>query len=124
MNEEITLIRRRAVMSRALLRTSSRLGLSRERLARATGLRLAEIASLENEAGELDPLDPRWNAFVQLVRLCWVLDVVAAGDEATMRDWMHGYNRDLKAVPADLIGAERGLDEAIHYLETHGPTRH
>ena len=124
MNEEITLIRRRAVMSRALLRTSSRLGLSRERLARATGLRLAEIASLENEAGELDPLDPRWNAFVQLVRLCWVLDVVAAGDEATMRDWMHGYNRDLKAVPADLIGAERGLDEAISYLETHGPTRH
>ena len=66
----------------------------------------------------------RWDAFVQLVRLCWVLDVVAAGDEATMRDWMHGYNRDLKAVPADLIGAERGLDEAISYLETHGPTRH
>ena len=124
MNEEITLVRRRAVMSRALLRTSNRLGLSRERLARATGLRLAEIASLENEAGELDPMDPRWDAFVQLVRLCWVLDVVAAGDAATMRDWMHGYNRDLKAVPADLIGAERGLDEAISYLETHGPTRH
>ena len=124
MNEEITLIRRRAVMSRALIRTSNRLGLSRERLARATGLRLAEIASLENESGELDPMDPRWDAFVQLVRLCWVLDVVAAGDEATMRDWMHGYNADLRAVPADLIGAERGLDEAIRYLETHGPTRH
>ena len=124
MNEEITLIRRRAVMSRALIRTSNRLGLSRERLARATGLRLAEIASLEIESGELDPMDPRWDAFVQLVRLCWVLDVVAAGDEATMRDWMHGYNADLRAVPADLIGAERGLDEAIRYLETHGPTRH
>jgi hypothetical protein len=124
MTEEITLVRRRAVMSRALLRTSNRLGLSRERLARATGLRLAEIASLENEAGELDPADPRWDAFVQLVRLCWVLDVVASGDEATMRDWMHGYNPDLKAVPADLIGAERGLDEAIRYLEAHGPTRH
>ncbi|MEX0900358.1 MAG: hypothetical protein WD081_06665 [Gammaproteobacteria bacterium] len=119
MNEDITQIRRRAVMSRALLRTTSRLGLSRERLASATGLRLAEIASLENEAGELDPADPRWNAFVELVRLCWILDVVSAGDDAAMRDWMHCYNRDLNAVPADFIAGERGLSEAIRYLEAH-----
>ena len=119
MNENITLIRRRAVMSRALLRTTNRLGLSRERLASATGLRLAEIASLENEAGELDPADPRWEAFVQLVRLGWILDVVSAGDDASMREWMHCYNPDLNAVPADLIAGERGLTEAIRYLETH-----
>jgi hypothetical protein len=119
MNENITQIRRRAVMSRALLRTTNRLGLSRERLASATGLRLAEIASLENEAGELDPADPRWDAFVQLVRLGWILDVVSAGDDASMREWMHCYNRDLNAVPADLIAGERGLTEAIRYLETH-----
>lgn len=119
MDENITLIRRRAVMSRALLRTSHRLGLSRQRLASATGLRLAEIASLENEAGELDPADPRWDAFVQLVRLCWILDVVSSGDDARMRDWMHCYNPELKAVPADLIAGERGLTETIRYLETH-----
>ena len=121
---EITLMRRRAVMSRALLRTSTKLGLTRERLARVTGLRMAEIVSLESEDAELDPADPRWDAFVQLVRLCWILDVVSLGDESAMRAWMLAYNRDLNAVPAELICAERGLDEAIKYLEANDPTRH
>lgn len=124
MNDDTTQVKRRAVMSRALLRSTQRLGLSRQRVASATGLRPAEIAALEAEDGELDPVDPRWNLFVQLVRLCWVLDAIAAGDDEAMRAWMLNYNPDLHAVPAELIGAERGLDETIEYLQAHGITRH
>lgn len=115
MDDDVTLIRRRAVMTRALLRSAARLGLSRDQLAAATGLGLAEITALSRDELRLDPADPRWNACVELVKVYRALDEVAAGDPAEVRAWMLGFCDELGGVPAELIAGR--LEVVAGHLE-------
>ncbi|MCA1798150.1 MAG: hypothetical protein LC632_01490 [Xanthomonadaceae bacterium] len=117
MNEDATTIRRRAVMTRALLRSAARLGLRREQLAAATGLALHEIAAFDCDARRLDPDDPRWGDCVLLIRLCKALEEFAAGDPVAMRTWMLEFNDDLQDVPAGMLGRPRQLADLVTYLE-------
>lgn len=117
MNEDVTMIRRRAVMTRALLRASARLGLRREQLAAATGLTLQEIAAFDCDAQRLDPADPRWGDCVLLIRLCKALEEFAAGDPVAMRTWMLEFNEDLRDVPAGMLARPRQLAEVVAHLE-------
>jgi hypothetical protein len=114
---DVTYIRRRAVMTRAMLSAASRLGLTREQLAAATGLGLGEITALTRDELHLDPDDPRWHDCVQLVRLYRAVEALKASDPGEIKAWMRGYCRDLRAVPAQMIGEPGGLESAIAHLE-------
>lgn len=116
--DDITLIRRRAVMTRALLRSAERLGLTREQLALATGLGLAEITALSRDELRLDPTDPRWDACVRVVQTYRALDVRAAGDPGEVKAWMLGFCEALGGVPAEIVGRNGRLAEVLAYLES------
>lgn len=115
-NIDITLARRREIMTRALLRAADRLAIGRERLAQVTGLGLNEIAALRQGTLKLDPNDKRWETCVLLVRLCGALHEGMGGDDAAMKEWMAGYCEALDAVPAVML-TEGRLKDLVHHLE-------
>jgi hypothetical protein len=117
MDGDVTLIRRRAVMTRALLRVADRFALDAAQLGAITGLSLAEIAAMRRGQLHLDPVDARWNVCVQLVQLHRRLDEVLAGDHAAVVGWMQTYNATLGGVPAELVRDEARMAAVIDHLK-------
>jgi hypothetical protein len=90
------------VVTRAVLRAGSRLGLTNRAIGRIIGL-----------AGS----DKSFELAVLLVRLFRSLDAIVGGDEATARSWLRSENAVLGAQPIEKIQTISGLVDVIAYLD-------
>lgn len=106
-----------AVLTKAVLRATSLLGLSNAALARVLGVSEASVSRLGTGARAIDPESKEGELALLLVRVYRSLDALVGTDEVQRRAWMGGYNRALNGRPRDLIQRADGLVAVVSYLD-------
>ncbi|WP_026280458.1 MULTISPECIES: antitoxin Xre/MbcA/ParS toxin-binding domain-containing protein [unclassified Thioalkalivibrio] len=110
---------RKVVLTRAVAQAAARLGMKQSELARALGLSPATISRMYAGDYFLDERTKHWEIAALLVRLYRGLDAITAGDERSLRAWMHNPNTDLHDVPGDLVSNVAGLARVVEYVDAH-----
>ena len=110
---------RQVVLTRAVARAAERLGMKQSELARALGLSPATISRMYAGGYFLDERTKNWELAALLVRLYRGLDAITAGDERSLRAWMHNPNTELHDVPGHLVGNVAGLARVVEYVDAH-----
>lgn len=106
-----------AVLSKAFLRASERLGLTQKEQAHILGLSAASLSRLARGAREVDVAGKEGELALLLVRLYRSLDPLNGGDEAKNREWLHAENHHLGGKPSELIRSIQGLVYVVEYLD-------
>ncbi len=106
-----------AILSKAFLRASERLGLTQKDQARILGLSAASLSRLARGAREVDVDGKEGELALLLVRLYRSLDALIGGDEAKNREWLHSENHHLGGKPSELIRSIQGLVHVVEYLD-------
>ncbi|MCC5793643.1 MAG: DUF2384 domain-containing protein [Chromatiales bacterium] len=105
-----------AVLTKAVIRAATQLGLSRALLARILGVSPATVTRLYSGEYQLDERRKEWEFALLFVRAFRSLDSIV-GDEHTARQWLNSENRALNARPVDLLRQAEGLVRVVHYLD-------
>lgn len=108
---------RGAVMSKAVIRTADRLGLSGKQLAPVIGLSEAQISRLKNGKYTLDGESKSFELAALLVRVFRSLDTITGSDEPANQAWLRNHNTALAARPIDKIQSITGLLDVLAYLD-------
>ena len=106
-----------AVVTKAVLRATGRLGLSNRVLAGVLGLSEATISRMGSGAYSLTPGDKPFELAVLFLRLFRSLDAIVGGDQSTARAWLQNENTALGAAPVTLIPSVAGLVNVVAYLD-------
>jgi len=106
-----------AVLTKAVLRSTTLLGLPSAILARVLGVSEASISRLVTGARTIDPESKEGELALILVRAYRSLDALVGTDDAQRKAWMEGYNRALNGRPKDLIQRADGLVAVVSYLD-------
>jgi hypothetical protein len=106
-----------AVMTKAVLRAATRLGVSNKALAGIIGLSEASVSRMGSGTYTLAPGDKAFDLAVLFVRLFRALDAIVHGDEAVARAWLRNENAALGGEPLTLIQSVPGLVHAVSYLD-------
>ena len=106
-----------AVVTKAVLRATRRLGLSNRVLAGVLGLSEATISRMGSGAYSLAPGDKPFELAVLFLRLFRSLDAIVGGDQSTSRAWLQNENTALGAAPVSLIPTVAGLVNVVAYLD-------
>lgn len=106
-----------AVLSKAFLRASERLGLTQKDQAHILGLSAASLSRLARGAREVDVDGKEGELALLLVRLYRSLDPLTGGDEAKNREWLHAENHHLGGKPSELMRSIQGLVHVVEYLD-------
>jgi len=106
-----------AVMTKAVLRAATRLGVSNKALAGIIGLSEASVSRMGSGTYTLALGDKAFDLAVLFVRLFRALDAIVHGDEAVARAWLRNENAALGGEPLTLIQSVPGLVHAVSYLD-------
>lgn len=106
-----------AVLSKAFLRASDKLGLSQKDQAQILGLSAASLSRLARGERSIDVNDKEGELALLLVRLYRSLDALTGGDESKSRDWLSAENHHLGGKPSQLIRSIQGLVHVVEYLD-------
>ncbi|MCP3981550.1 MAG: XRE family transcriptional regulator [bacterium] len=104
------------ILSRAVTRAASGLGLSQKDVAATVGVSEATVSRLARGRG-IDPTSKEGELAVLLVRLYRSLDAMVGGDEEQARRWMQAENYHLAGMPSSLVRSVTGLVRVIEYLD-------
>lgn len=107
----------RAVLSKAFLRASERLGLTQKDQAHILGLSAASLSRLARGEREVDVDGKEGELALFLVRLYRSLDALTGGDETKNREWLHAENHHLSGKPSELMRSIQGLVYVVEYLD-------
>ena len=107
------------ILSKAVIRSAERLGISRTLLAKVLGVSPASVTRLYICEYKLDERRKEWEFALLFVRMFRLLDSIV-GNEAAARKWMNSENRVLNCKPIDLICEMEGLVRVINYLNISG----
>lgn len=107
----------RDVLSKAVVRSAERLGLSGRELAATLGLSPASVSRLMRGDYTLDPKHKSWELATLLVRLVRGLDTITADDEQAARAWFDHYNKHLQVVPREHVASVEGLVDTLAYVD-------
>ena len=106
-----------AVLTKAVVRAATLLGLSQRELAGILGMSDATASRLFADKYRLSPQRPKeWELARLFVRLFRSLDALW-GHEETGRAWLKTYNTALGATPLELIRTATGLVRVVDYLD-------
>lgn len=106
------------VMSKAVVRAASLLGLNQREVADMLGVSIATASRLFAGTYHLSPQRAKeWELARLFVRLFRSLDTLWGHGDAA-RDWLGSHNLALSARPADLIGSVEGLVRVVAYLDS------
>jgi uncharacterized protein (DUF2384 family) len=106
------------VMSKAVVRAASLLGLNQREVADVLGVSVATASRLFAGTYRLSPQRPKeWELARLFVRLFRSLNTLWGHGE-TARNWLGSHNLALSARPADLIGSVEGLVRVVAYLDS------
>jgi hypothetical protein len=106
-----------AVVTKAVLQSAGRLGVSNRRLGRIIGLSEASISRMARGSFELAQDEKPFELGLLFVRLFRSLDAIVGGDEAVARAWMRNDNLALGGSPLSLIETVPGLVNVLAYLD-------
>lgn len=107
----------RQVLTSAVLRAATLLGLNQARVADILGLSAATISRMANGTYALDADKKEWELAALFVRLFRSLDSLVGSNDEAARAWLNGDNRGLGGKPVNLIRSAEGLVRAVHYLD-------
>lgn len=107
------------VLTKALLRASSRLGLTDKALAKTIGVSAATVSRLRAGRAVLRPGHKPFELAVLFLRLHHSLDAMVGGDDAAAGAWLRGRNTRLDAEPRALLQTVSGLMNVLQYLDAH-----
>ena len=106
-----------AVVSKAFLRTSEKLGLTQKEQAQILGLSAASLSRLCRGERSIDVGGKEGELALLFVRLYRSLDALTGGDEAKSRDWLRAQNHHLGGEPIALVRSIEGLVHVVEYLD-------
>jgi hypothetical protein len=106
-----------AVVTKAVLRSASRLGVSNKALAGIIGLSEASVSRMGSGTYTLAPGDKAFELAVLFVRLFRALDAIVHGDDAVAHAWLRNENTALGGRPLTIIQSIPGLVHAVAYLD-------
>jgi transcriptional regulator with XRE-family HTH domain len=108
--------REAAVLTKATIRASERLGISQKVLSNVIGVSETVVSRMKN--GEYTIARGKSFELAALfIRLYRSLDAIVGGDEAAARKWIRSDNIALRGAPIDLIQKVYGLTHVIQYLD-------
>lgn len=105
-----------AVLTKAVLRASERLGLQQKDLAPVLGVSAASLSRL-SRGRVIRPGTKEGELAVLVVRLFRSLEALVGGDEQAARRWLAADNEHLGGVPAEQIRTVTGLVHVVEYLD-------
>jgi hypothetical protein len=106
-----------AILGKALLRASDRLGVSQKELAAVVGLSAATVSRLASGAFALDPETKSGELALLFLRVYRGLDALVGGDDTKARAWFHAENDHVGGVPAERVRTVEGLTDVARYLD-------
>ena len=107
-----------AVVTKAVLRAASRLGLSNRVLASVIGVSEATVSRMGSGTYHLAPDSKPFELAVLLVRLFRGVDAIVGGDAEVARRWLNNDNTALGGAPISLISSIAGLVNVVAYLDS------
>jgi len=106
-----------AVLTKAVVRAATLLGLTQRELAAILGLSEATVSRLRTDKYRLSPQRPKeWELARLFVRLFRSLDALWGHDDVA-RIWLASPNLGLAARPRDLLSSVEGLVRVVGYLD-------
>jgi hypothetical protein len=105
-----------AVLAKAVLSASARLGIRNRTLAVILGSSEASISRLQHGRG-LDPASKEGELALLFLRAYRGLDALVGGDDAKAQAWLRAPNDHLGGVPAERIQTVVGLVDVVQYLD-------
>jgi DNA-binding XRE family transcriptional regulator len=105
-----------AVLSRALIRAASALGLSQKDLAPIVGVSAATMSRIAAGQG-LAPSSKQGELALLLIRVFRSLDALLGGKENDVLAWFGAPNAHLGGVPAARVRTVEGLIHVAEYLD-------
>ena len=105
------------VVSKAVLRSAERLGVSNRLLGRIVGLSEASVSRMARGQFRLAPDDKPFQLSLLFIRLFRSLDSLVGGDETTARAWLRNENLALGGRPIAMIETVSGLVDVLAYLD-------
>lgn len=106
-----------AVLTKAVLRAATHLGLTNKALSPVIGLSEATLSRMRTGDYELQPGHKSFELGVLFVRFYRSLDAIVGGDDAVAAAWLRNSNTALGAEPLALIKTVSGLANVIQYLD-------
>lgn len=116
-DHESVFLSRQTVLSKALCRAASYMGISNAETARIIGVSEPTVSRLRNGKYELRDGTKPFELAQYLVRLFRGLDAIAGGDDETTRSWLRSENAVLKGVPVELMKKISGLTAVVSYVD-------
>jgi hypothetical protein len=113
----ITISPEAAVVTKAVLRAATRLGMTSSSLAKVIGVSDSTVSRMRSGEYALQRGQKAFDLALLLVRLYRSLDAIVGGDDAVASAWLRNPNTALDAKPLALIQTVSGLMNVIHYLE-------
>lgn len=108
---------RAGVLTTALLRAGTHLGVTQAALAEIIGVSPATVSRMAAGSYRLDPRKKEWEFAALFVRLFRSLDSIVGANDQTARAWLGSENRGLNGIPAELIRRAEGLIRVVQYLD-------
>lgn len=105
------------VVTKAVLRSADRLGLTAKTLALVLGISAPTVSRMKKGAYMIEEASKEFELAVLLIRVFRSLDAIVGGDERAARDWMVHKNTVLGDVPKARITSIAGLMDVIAYLD-------
>lgn len=106
-----------AIVTTALLRAATELGITAKALAPVIGVSEATLSRMKNDGFALAPGTKPFELAVLFVRLFRALDATVGGDPQVARAWLHNANEALDGRPVEKIRTIAGLLDVIAYLD-------
>ncbi len=106
-----------AVLTKAVIRASEKLGVSARALALVLGVSETTASRMQGGEYRLKTGRKEFELAVLFVRLFRSLDAIVGGDEAAARAWLANPNVALGDRPAEKIRTIAGLADVIAYLD-------
>lgn len=117
-NHRLASSTREAVLTKAVLRASERLGMNAKQLARTLGLSEPTISRMKRGEFILDKNSKPFELAALLVRAYRSLDAISGGEAKVIKAWLKAPNSALSGVPAEKIVTIAGLTDVITYLDS------
>lgn len=108
---------RSALLTDAVRRAATYLGLSQQSLAEVIGVSPATVSRMADGRASIDPDSKTGELALLFLRVFRSLDTLVGGQPEAAKAWLSAGNRHLGGVPAERIRKAEGLARVADYLD-------
>ncbi|TFZ03320.1 MbcA/ParS/Xre antitoxin family protein [Ramlibacter rhizophilus] len=105
------------VLTKAVVRAATLLGLTHAALARIVGLSEASISRMASGKRHFELDTKPAELATLLVRVYRSLDALVGNDDRQRRAWMDSFNRAFNQTPREAVQTAEGLVQVLRYLD-------